>query len=81
MDSFKYTTIGHGRHALCSPVSLATVDYVLVSLGLASGGRLLDAGCGKAEMLIRAAEQYGAGGVGMDVNRSLCTGNQRRRNE
>ena len=58
-----------------SPVSAARIDRVLGVMGLSSGQRILDFGCGNAEVLVRAAERYGVAGVGIDCDPLVvCTG-------
>jgi SAM-dependent methyltransferase len=47
------------------------VDVLIEKLELQPGARVLDVGCGKAEMLVRAVERYAANGVGIDPNRSF----------
>jgi SAM-dependent methyltransferase len=68
MDRVRYSTIAHREHVFCSPLAGETVDAFLAQLELAPGARVLDVGCGKAQMLIRLAEQYGVIGVGVDPN-------------
>jgi SAM-dependent methyltransferase len=71
-DPHKYTTIAHGALAVCNPVGDALLDGVLERLPLpAPPGRrplVLDAGCGKAELLLRLIERRGVKGVGVDSN-------------
>jgi SAM-dependent methyltransferase len=71
VDRKRYSTIAHRDHAFCSPLSEQSVDSLLEKLDLAPGARVLDVGCGKAEMLVRAVERYAAKGVGIDPNRSF----------
>jgi SAM-dependent methyltransferase len=58
--------IGHGELAILSPFSNASVDRFVGALGLPAGSRVLDIGCGKAEWLIRMAEQYDIRATGFD---------------
>lgn len=71
MDRTRYSTLAHRNHVFCSPLSDETVDALLAKLELVPGARVLDIGCGKAEMLVRAVERYAANGVGIDPNRSF----------
>ena len=71
MDRTRYSTIAHRDHQFCSPLGEQTVDTLLEHLRLAPGTRLLDVGCGKAQMLARAARRYGARCVGIDPNRAF----------
>ena len=68
MDRTRYSTIAHHHHLFCSPLSAATVDSMIQMMDLPRGARVLDVGCGKAEMLIRAVEQCEGNGVGIDPN-------------
>jgi ubiquinone/menaquinone biosynthesis C-methylase UbiE len=68
VDRTRYSTIAHRDHQFCSPLSEQTVETLLEHLRLGPGARLLDVGCGKAQMLARAVRRYGASGVGIDPN-------------
>lgn len=68
MDPFRYTTLAHATHDFCNPVGAATLDRFVAALDLPNAARALDAGCGKAELLIRVAERWNAHGVGVDLN-------------
>ncbi len=68
MDGTRYSTIAHHHHLFCSPLSPATVDTMIRRMELPRHARILDVGCGKAEMLIRAIEQCAGTGVGVDMN-------------
>ena len=68
MDPFRFTTLAHTTHDFCNPVGAATLDRFVETLALLPGARVMDAGCGKAELLIRVAERWQACGVGVDTN-------------
>jgi SAM-dependent methyltransferase len=68
LDRTRYSTLAHRDHVFCSPLSDERASRLLDSLALARGARVLDAGCGKAELLIRAIERFDADGVGLDWN-------------
>lgn len=68
MDRTKLTTIAHGDHLIFNPLSPERLDRVLALLDLVPGDRVLDAGCGRAELLIRLVERYGVDAVGVDIN-------------
>lgn len=68
MDRLRFSAIAHRRHVYCNPLGAAKVEQVLDLLDLAPGARALDVGCGKAELLVRLSERYGAGGVGVDLS-------------
>ena len=71
MDRTRYSTIAHRDHAFCSPLSEQSVDTLLEKLNLGPGARVLDVGCGKAQMLARAAQRYSASCVGIDPNQAF----------
>src|SRR5437588_4357178 len=66
MDHLKFTAIAHTDHLFCSPLSEEKADRLIDLLDLHPAAHVLDAGCGKAELLIRVVERYGATGVGVD---------------
>ena len=70
MDSrFKFTTIGHQRHGLCSPISLSKLDAVLDAMDLKPTDRVLELCTGKAELLRRLVRRCpGVSAVGVDLN-------------
>jgi cyclopropane fatty-acyl-phospholipid synthase-like methyltransferase len=68
LDQTKFTTIAHRDHAICNPIGIEKTDRVLALLDLPPGARVLDVGCGKAEMLMRLIERYGCAAVGVDSN-------------
>jgi SAM-dependent methyltransferase len=51
-----------------SPVTGRRLDRIFRVVGLTTGSRILDIGCGNGEALIRAYEEFGAGGVGVDLD-------------
>ncbi len=67
-DPWRFTAIAHRRHLLLNPLSDAAVDRTLDSLEVGAGDRVLDVGCGPAEMLIRLIERRGVSAVGVDPN-------------
>jgi ubiquinone/menaquinone biosynthesis C-methylase UbiE len=68
VDRFKFTTIAHGRLAICNPIGEATLDVCLELLASGPEDTVIDIGCGKGEALIRLAERHRAQGVGLDLN-------------
>lgn len=68
MDRFKYTVVSHRGLAHCNPVSPAKIDSLIELLGLTPTATVLDLGCGKAELLLRLVERYGARAVGVDLS-------------
>jgi SAM-dependent methyltransferase len=53
---------------ICNPLSSAKLDELVELLNLRPDARVLDIGCGKAELLIRLAERYSAGAIGVDLS-------------
>jgi ubiquinone/menaquinone biosynthesis C-methylase UbiE len=66
VDRVKFSSIAHRDHLFHSPLSAAKVERILDLLELPPGARVVDVGCGPAEMLIRVVERFGARGVGVD---------------
>ncbi len=79
---FRFTTIGHASHTLLGPASEASADALLERVALAGAASpagaaytgtgtapcMLDVGCGKGELLVRALEHLGGTGVGIEPN-------------
>jgi len=57
---------------LLGPVSDATADAMLARLPERGLTRVLDVGCGKGELLVRALERCGGTGVGVEPNPSFA---------
>ena len=55
-----------------SPISNEKADRIINLFGISSNNRVLDAGCGRGEFLIRVIEATGAYGLGIDID-SECT--------
>jgi SAM-dependent methyltransferase len=68
MDRWKYFAITHADHVICNPLSEAKVDELVGLFDLPAGGRVLDIGSGKAEILARICERYDVRGVGVDLS-------------
>src|SRR4051794_19903064 len=66
-DRARISAITHGDLPFHNPLSAARVDEALERAGLAAGARVLDVGCGAGELLVRAAERFGATGFGFDT--------------
>lgn len=77
-DPYRFTTLAHASHSFCNPVGEATLDRFVESLALPPGARVLDAGCGKGELLTRVAARWQARGVGVDVNPAFLAEARRR---
>jgi ubiquinone/menaquinone biosynthesis C-methylase UbiE len=68
MEHSKFTTIAHSDHIFCSPLSSSKVDQILELLNLLPREKVLDIGCGKAEILVRLIKRFQVYGVGIDTN-------------
>jgi cyclopropane fatty-acyl-phospholipid synthase-like methyltransferase len=68
MDPMKFTTVAHQGHLYCNPLDPEVVDRALEVLDLGPDRRMLDIGCGKAALLIRAAERFRVRATGVDFN-------------
>jgi len=68
MDMRKYFDITHSEHVVLNPTSEKKLAQLVELLRLPKGAQVLDIACGKGEFLIRLAETYGAGGIGIDTS-------------
>lgn len=64
----KFSAIAHTNHDVLNPISDAKIERVIDVLRLDERARVLDLGCGKAEVLLRIIERYRCAGVGVDLN-------------
>ncbi len=61
------SVLAHEGLTFANPLAEADVDAAVAALDLPDGARVLETGCGSAELLIRVLERYpGARGVGVD---------------
>lgn len=51
-----------------SPLSAAKAEQLIAILGMTENSRILDAGCGTGEFLIRAVNASGGAGLGIDID-------------
>jgi SAM-dependent methyltransferase len=59
--------LAHAGLPFANPLSEEDVDAAIAELGLRAGARVLETGCGTAELLRRVVERYsGATGLGVD---------------
>src|SRR4029079_15978027 len=68
MDRLRFSAIAHRRLVFCNPLGGASVDRVIDALELPRGARVLDIGCGKAELLVRLARRSAAAAVGVALS-------------
>jgi SAM-dependent methyltransferase len=67
-DPQKFTTIAHGDHRYCSPLSAAKAAALARLFTLAPDDRVLDIGCGRAQFLLDLLAAHPVHGVGVDAN-------------
>ncbi len=68
MDTWKFFGITHRDHIFCNPLDGSRVDELIGLLDLPPGARVVEAACGKGELLVRLAERYRISGLGVDVS-------------
>jgi SAM-dependent methyltransferase len=62
--------LAHRELAFMNPMGEAATDAAIAALDLPPGARVVETGCGSAELLLRVLEAYpGATGVGVDPDR------------
>ena len=66
MDPYKFSAIAHRDHDYCNPVSATRMDAILALVALSPASRVLDLGCGHAELAVRVAERWGARATAVD---------------
>jgi len=59
MNREKFSFIAHRDHDYCNPISAAKIEKVLDLLPLDGSSRVLDLGCGRAELALRIIERFG----------------------
>lgn len=62
----RFSAVAHEGILLWNPLPEDATLRVADALGVASTARVLDVGCGRAELLLRILERSGARGVGVD---------------
>ncbi len=68
LSQAKFTTIAHRDHAICNPISAEKIERLFALLDLPADARVIDVGCGKAEMLLRLIGRFGCTAIGVDMN-------------
>ena len=66
MDHRKFSAIAHRDHDYCNPISAAKIERLLDLLPLDETSRVLDLGCGRAELSLRIIERFGSTVVAVD---------------
>ncbi len=80
MNHQKFSAIAHRDHDYCNPISAGKVERLLDLLPLDEGSRVLDLGCGRAELSLRIIERFGSTVVAVD-NSSMMLDAARERAE
>ena len=62
MNPQKFSAIAHRDHDYCNPISAAKIERLLDLLPLDESSRVLDLGCGRAELALRIIERFGSHG-------------------
>jgi SAM-dependent methyltransferase len=66
MNDQKFSSIAHRDHDYCNPISTAKIEQVLDLLPLDGASRVLDLGCGRAELALRIIERFGSTVIAVD---------------
>ena len=66
MNQHKFVAIAHRDHDYCNPLSASKYERLLDLLPLDAGSRILDLGCGRAELALRIIERFGATVIAID---------------
>jgi SAM-dependent methyltransferase len=72
MDFFALKNISEKYMEIVNPMVPEKLMKVGRILGLKSGDRIIDFGCGYGEMLAMWAEEFGISGVGIDIRKPVC---------
>jgi cyclopropane fatty-acyl-phospholipid synthase-like methyltransferase len=78
MDMRKFYDITHREHVVCNPTSEEKLARLVDLLRLPTDAQVVDIACGKGEFLIRLAEAYDAGGLGIDISPFFIADAERR---
>jgi SAM-dependent methyltransferase len=60
MNPHKFSAIAHRDHDYCNPLSAAKIERLLDLMPLDEHARVLDLGCGRAELALRIIERFGS---------------------
>ncbi len=66
MNHHKFNAIAHRDHDYCNPISAPKIERLLELLPLGETSRVLDLGCGRAELALRIIEKFGSTVVAVD---------------
>jgi len=71
MNHQKFSSIAHRDHDYCNPISAAKIEKVLDLLPLDGVSRVLDLGCGRAELALRIIERFGSTVIAVDRSAAM----------
>ncbi len=60
MNADKFSFVAHRDHDYCNPVAAPKIERLLDLLPLDASSRVLDLGCGRAELALRIIERFGS---------------------
>jgi len=66
MNPYKFSAIAHRDHDYCNPINAVKIERLLDLLPLDEHSRVLDLGCGRAELALRIIERFGSTVVAID---------------
>ena len=66
MHPHKFSAIAHRDHDYCNPIAGAKFERLLELLPLDAASRVLDLGCGRAELALRIIDKFGATVIAVD---------------
>jgi SAM-dependent methyltransferase len=66
MNDQKFSSIAHRDHDYCNPISTGKIEQMLDLLPLDGASRVLDLGCGRAELALRIIERFGSTVIAVD---------------
>ena len=66
VNPYKFSAIAHREHDYCNPVSADKIERMLDLLPLDETSRVLDLGCGRAELALRIIERFSSTVVAID---------------
>lgn len=79
--TLQFHEIAESTHQLLSPFSEAKLQLLGEICAPQQGTRMLDLACGKGELLIRWAREYGIIGVGVDISEAFLAAARQRADE
>ena len=81
---WRFTTIAHASHRILGPLATETVEQALTRAAYLSEGPselVLDVGCGKGELLLRAHQHLGGEALGIEPNPAFAAAARERARE